>query len=112
MWRINHFYSSHKNVCLRGCFTVFREKLEEMSSHIKAFKDGCHQQSKSLNILWIGVVEVAVVGCCVVGVLIDATLIAVVDIDDVIPTEPLFCLLSNEDVLCIDVASYSVFHTD
>ena len=33
--------------------------------------------------------------------LADATLITVVDIDDVIPTEPLFCLLSDEDVLFV-----------
>ena len=31
----------------------------------------------------------------------DATLIAVVDVDDVIPTGPLSCLLSDEDVLFV-----------
>ena len=35
------------------------------------------------------------------GLLTDATLIAVVDIADVILTEPLFCLLSDEDVLFV-----------
>ena len=34
-------------------------------------------------------------------VLAGATLIAVVDVGDVIPTEPLFCLLSDEDVLFV-----------
>ena len=33
--------------------------------------------------------------------LTDATLIAVVNIDDVIPTEALFCLLSDEYVLFV-----------
>ena len=33
--------------------------------------------------------------------LADAMLITVVDIDDVIPTEPLFCLLSDEDDLFV-----------
>ena len=55
-----------------------------------------------LILLWIGVVEVVVVDCCIVGVLADGTLIPVVDIDDVIPTEePLFCLLSDEDVFFV-----------
>ena len=45
-------------------------------------------------ILCVGVVEVVVVDCWVVVVLADATLVTVVDVGDVIPTEPLFCLLS------------------
>ena len=32
-------------------------------------------------------------------VLADGMLIAVADVGDVIPTEPMFCLLSDEDVL-------------
>ena len=34
-------------------------------------------------------------------VLADGMLIAVADVGDVIPTEPMFCLLSNEDVLFV-----------
>ena len=48
---------------------------------------------------WIGVVEVVVVDYCVVVVLADVTLIIVADVCDVIPTEPVFYLLINEDVL-------------
>ena len=40
-------------------------------------------------------------------VLADATLIAVADVDDVIPTEPLFCLLSDEDVLFVLAQNFS-----
>ena len=50
---------------------------------------------------WIGVVEVVVVDCCVVVVLADVTLIVVADVCDVIPTEPVFYLLIDEDVLFI-----------
>ena len=42
-----------------------------------------------------------VVGCCDVVMLADATLVVVVDVGDVIPIEPLFCLLSDEDVLFV-----------
>ena len=51
--------------------------------------------------MWIGVVEVVVVGCGVAVVLDDATLIATADVGDVFSTEPLFCLLNNEDVLFV-----------
>ena len=47
----------------------------------------------------IGVVEVFEDDNCVVVMLMVATLIAVVEVDDVILTEPLFCLLGDEDVL-------------
>ena len=49
--------------------------------------------------LWIGVVEVVVDGCSVAVVLDDTTLIAFADVGDVFSTEPLFCLLNDEDVL-------------
>ena len=46
----------------------------------------------------------------------DATLIAVADVDDVIPTEPLFCLLSDEDVFFVSVQNScfvcTVCHSD
>ena len=53
------------------------------------------------GIYYISETEVVAADCWVVGVLTDATLIPVVDIDDVILTEPLFTLLSNEDVLFV-----------
>ena len=59
------------------------------------------QTNLILVVLWIGVVEVVVVGCCVVVVLADVTLVAVVDVGDVISTEPLFCCLNDEDVLFV-----------
>ena len=54
-----------------------------------------------LILLWIGVVEVVVDDDCVVVVLVVVTLITVVEVGDVILTEPLFRLLDDEDVLFI-----------
>ena len=51
--------------------------------------------------LWKGVVEVVEDDDCVVMRLMAATLITVVEVDDVILTEPLFRLLSDEDVLFV-----------
>ena len=62
-----------------------------------------------LNFLWIGVVEVVVVDCWVVGVLTDVTLIVVVDIDDVIPPEPLLCLLMIDGDVFSVLAQNSCF---
>ena len=49
-------------------------------------------------------------------VLADATLIAVADVGDVISTEPLFCLLSDEDVVFILAQNFvfvcTVCHSD
>ena len=50
---------------------------------------------------WIGVVEVVVVDCCVVVVLADVMLIVFADVCDVIPIEPMFYLLIDEDVLFV-----------
>ena len=53
------------------------------------------------SFFWIGVVEEVAVDGCYVVVLVVGTLIAVAEVGDVIRTEPLFCLLNDEDVLFV-----------
>ena len=58
-----------------------------------------HKKSNCILLLWIGVVKVIAGDSCVVVVLVVATLIPVAEVGDVICTDPLFCLLNDEDVL-------------
>ena len=58
-------------------------------------------------VLLIGVVEVVIVSCNVAVMLDDATLIAAADVGDVFSTEPLFCLLNDEDVLFVLAQNFS-----
>ena len=57
--------------------------------------------------LWIGIVEVVEGDGCAVMMLSVVTLIVVIEVDDVILTEPLFRLLSNEDVLFVSAQNFS-----
>ena len=64
-----------------------------------------------LILLWIGVVEVVVDDDCVVVVLVVVTLITVVEVGDVILTEPLFRLLDDENVLFVLAQNFSFICT-
>ena len=77
---------------VKNCFCHLNSSVD-----LNPFVDRGSWSSCSWLLLWIGVVGVVPVDCWVVGVLADGTLTPVVEIDEVILTEPLICLMINED---------------